>query len=44
MNKEVLSVISLNNPLVVISISIIVGAYFGVASGKLAAMWTTKAD
>jgi hypothetical protein len=44
MNKDVLLGISLDNPMVVISISIVVGAYFGVYSGKLAAIWTTKAD
>jgi hypothetical protein len=44
MNKDVLLGISMSNPLIVISISIVIGAYFGVASGKLAAKWTTKAD
>ncbi|NOQ35032.1 MAG: DUF1097 domain-containing protein [Methylococcaceae bacterium] len=33
-----------DNPLLVISFSLVVGTGFGIASGKLAAKWTTVAD
>jgi len=36
--------VSLDNPLVVISISIVVGTGFGIWSGNLAAKWTTITD
>ncbi len=39
--KEVLLGVSLDNPLILISISIVVGTGFGVYSAKLAAKWTT---
>jgi hypothetical protein len=44
LTEEVLLGISLDNPLVVISISIAVGTGFGIWSGKLAAKLTTVAD
>ncbi|CAG1022985.1 DUF1097 domain-containing protein [Methylomonas sp. LL1] len=40
LTKDVLLGASLGNPLLVISISILVGAYFGQLSGQLAAKWT----
>ncbi|GAB6140802.1 hypothetical protein JCM14076_15310 [Methylosoma difficile] len=40
LNKEVLLGVSLDNPLVVISLSIVIGTYFGQLSGVLAAKWT----
>ena len=44
LTKEVLLNVGLENPLIVISISIAVGTAFGVWSGKLAAQMTTEAD
>jgi hypothetical protein len=40
LTKEVLLGVDLSNPLVVISISFIIGALFGQLSGQLAAKWT----
>ncbi|MCF8006909.1 MAG: DUF1097 domain-containing protein [Methylovulum sp.] len=42
LNQDVLLGLSLSNPLLVISISIVVGTYFGQFSGQLAEKWTTK--
>ena len=42
LNQDVLLGISLSNPLLVISISIVVGTYFGQFSGQLAAKWTKQ--
>ena len=42
LSQDVLLSISLNNPLLVISISIVVGTYFGQFSGQLAAKWTKE--
>lgn len=42
LTQDVLLSISLNNPLLVISISIVVGTYFGQFSGQLAAKWTKE--
>jgi hypothetical protein len=42
MNKDVLLGFSMSNPLLVISISVVIGAYFGLYSGKLAEYWTKK--
>ncbi len=42
LNQDVLLSVSLNNPLLVISISIVVGTYFGQFSGQLAAKWTKE--
>ncbi len=42
LTPEVLLSISLSNPLVVISISIVVGTYLGQLSGQLAANWTKE--
>ena len=42
LNKEVLLGVSLDNPLVVISLSIVIGTYFGQLSGQLAAKWTKE--
>jgi len=44
LTEDVLLSVSLDNPLVVISISIAVGTGFGIWSGKLAAKLTTVAD
>lgn len=44
LSKEVLLNASWNNPLLVISFSILVGVGLGIASGKLAAKWTTIPD
>ncbi|NOT85930.1 MAG: DUF1097 domain-containing protein [Methylococcaceae bacterium] len=40
LSQEVLLGVSLSNPLLVISISIVVGTYFGQLSAQLAAKWT----
>ena len=40
LNKEILLNASFDNPLIVISISIVVGAFFGHFSGQLSAKWT----
>jgi hypothetical protein len=42
LNQDVLLGVSLSNPLLVISISIVVGTYFGQFSGQLAAKWTKE--
>jgi hypothetical protein len=42
LTQEVLLGVSLSNPLLVISISIVVGTYFGQLSGQLAAKWTKE--
>ncbi|MDO9105621.1 MAG: DUF1097 domain-containing protein [Methylovulum sp.] len=42
LNQDVLLGVSLSNPLLVISISIVVGTYFGQLSGQLAAKWTKE--
>lgn len=44
LSKEVLLNLAWENPLLVISFSLIVGTAFGIWSGKLAAKWTTIAD
>ena len=44
LTQEVLLNVSLENPLLVISISIVVGTAFGIWSGMLAAKWTTIPD
>lgn len=40
LTKDVLLGVSIDNPLVIISISIVIGAYFGLYSANLAAKWT----
>jgi len=40
LTQDVLLSVSLNNPLLVISLSIVVGTYFGQFSAQLAAKWT----
>ncbi|KJV05980.1 hypothetical protein VZ94_14380 [Methylocucumis oryzae] len=42
LTQDVLLTVSLSNPLLVISISIVVGTYFGQFSGQLAAKWTKQ--
>jgi len=42
LTQEVLFGVSLSNPLLVISISIVVGTYFGQLSAQLAAKWTKE--
>jgi len=42
LTKGVLLSVSLDNPLLIISISIVIGTYFGEYSAKLAAYWTKK--
>jgi hypothetical protein len=42
LNKDVLLGASLDNPLIVISLSIVIGTYFGQFSGQLAAKWTKE--
>lgn len=42
LNQDVLLSASLSNPLLVISISIVIGTYFGQFSGQLAAKWTKE--
>lgn len=42
MTKEVLLGISMSNPLIIISLSIVIGTYFGVYSAKLAQYWTKQ--
>jgi hypothetical protein len=42
LSKDVLLSVSMDNPLLIISISIVIGTYFGEYSGKLAAYWTKK--
>lgn len=42
LTPDVLLSVSLSNPLLVISISIVVGTYFGQLSAQLAGKWTTK--
>ncbi len=44
LSKDVLLNTDWENPLLVISFSLIVGTAFGIASGKLAAKWTTIED
>jgi ABC-type Co2+ transport system permease subunit len=44
LSEDVLLGVAWDNPLVVISFSLIVGTAFGIWSGKLAAKWTTVAD
>ena len=41
LSKDVLLGVAWNNPLLVISCSLILGVGFGIASAKLAAKWTT---
>ncbi len=41
LNKDVLLGVAWNNPLLVISFSLVLGVCFGIASAKLAAKWTT---
>ncbi len=42
LNKDVLLGVSLDNPLLVVSISIVIGTYFGLASAKLSAKLTKQ--
>ncbi len=42
LTPEVLTGISIDNPLAIISISIVIGTYFGEWSGLLAAKWTKE--
>ncbi len=42
LTQDVLLSVSLSNPLLVISISIVVGTYFGQFSAQLAAKWTKE--
>lgn len=42
LNKDILLSVSLDNPLILISISIVVGTYFGQFSGQLSAKLTDK--
>ncbi|CAA9890950.1 conserved membrane hypothetical protein [Candidatus Methylobacter favarea] len=42
LNKEVLLSVGLSNPLIVISLSLVIGAYFGLYSAKLSALWTKE--
>ncbi len=42
LTQDVLLSVSLSNPLLVISISIVVGTYFGQFSAQLAAKWTEE--
>lgn len=42
MTKDVLLGISFSNPLIVISVSIVIGVYLGKFSAQLAEKWTTK--
>jgi len=42
LTQDVLLSVSLSNPLVVISISIVVGTYFGQLSAQLAGKWTKE--
>ena len=44
LTPEVLLNVTWDNPLLVISFSLLVGIGLGIASGKLAAKWTTVAD
>ena len=44
LSKDVLLAVAWNNPLIVISFSLIVGIGLGIASAKLAGKWTTIAD
>jgi len=44
LSKDVLLNTNWENPLLVISFSLVVGTAFGIWSGKLAAKWTTIAD
>jgi ABC-type Co2+ transport system permease subunit len=44
LSKDVLYSISFDNPLILISVSFIVGTYFGLGSAKLSARWTTEPD
>ena len=44
LNPEVLLGVAWGNPLLVISFSLLVGVGLGIASGKLAAKWTTIED
>ncbi len=44
LSKDVLLALAWNNPLIVISFSLIVGIGLGIASAKLAGKWTTIAD
>jgi hypothetical protein len=41
LSKDVLLGVAWNNPLIVISFSLVLGVGFGIASAKLAAKWTT---
>jgi hypothetical protein len=42
LTKGVLLSVSMDNPMLIISISIVIGTYFGEYSAKLAAHWTKK--
>ncbi len=42
LTPEVLTGISIDNPLAIISVSIVIGTYFGEWSGLLAAKWTKE--
>lgn len=42
LTQDVLLGVSLSNPLVVISVSIVIGTYFGQFSAQLAAKWTKE--
>ena len=44
LTKDVLLSLSFDNPLILISVSFIVGTYFGLGSAKLSAKWTTEPD
>jgi hypothetical protein len=42
LNKEVLLSVGLSNPLIVISLSIVIGTFFGLYSAKLSVKWTKE--
>ncbi|MDQ7091152.1 MAG: DUF1097 domain-containing protein [Methylococcales bacterium] len=44
LSKEVLLNVQWDNPLIIISFSLVLGTAFGIGSGKLAAKWTTVED
>ena len=44
LTPDVLLGVAWNNPLIIISFSLVLGVGFGIASGKLAAKWTTIED
>jgi hypothetical protein len=42
LNKDVLLSVGLSNPLIVISLSIVIGTFFGLYSAKLSVKWTKE--